>query len=261
MRNFILTLALVSAVGAIAQVPADFEVPTPKYSKIVTCTADGGVNVRKTPSTTAPKLVYNAANVDNFQIPLAYYSYWSTGKTGGDILATTFYGNGPLVKETAGWYEVADIGAYDKKTESLTNGWVSARYCSLTDVVPITSQVIEENPWSLRSINGGQYVIYANIDLMDGFAEFYVGKIVNGQLVCPYQLCVNTFEKVDGPTTFDKFDENSYNLHINAAECDDELAPSLPVLKDTTIRTILQKAQKLPKPFVVYYTGSELGTY
>lgn len=183
--NLIAVAAAIAAIGCQAAT-LPFNVTAPSWNKVAQCTTQGGVNIRKAPSTTAPKMVYNENSImEEDECPVIYYGYWST-KSGGPVQSITFYGTAPVVSEQPGWVELLNQGP---KGES--NGWVSAKYCKVSDVTPIQPS---GNPQSLRFMLlntpgiEGSYAMYLETDELNAWATFYIGRLDNGKIVCPYMF-------------------------------------------------------------------------
>lgn len=257
MKTILIVAAVVLSFSALAAVPEKFEVTAPRFTEVVKCEAETGVNIRKTPSATAPRAVYNEAKIEDYDVPVQYYTYWSSGKTGGSIIADKFTRIAPLVSETKGWYEIYGRGPV--MNETFQNGWVSAQYCTKSEIRPITISVINENAQNLRSV-GNDMVIYYVADMMNDEYSFYIGKLTEGQLVCPYLFSISGIEETSGETCFKANEYGVMLMYCNSSEKDFE-GPVLEKLSDATIRQILNHAVKAPASLTVFFDGSYLGTY
>lgn len=186
-RNFSLTL-LFSGVALLVQAaPPVFDVNAPKWSKLAECETEG-VNIRKAPSATAPRLVYDESKILEYDVPVEYYAYWSSAAPRGSVSAISYYGVHPIVSESSGWYEILNIGP---KLE--TNGWVNAKYINVVSPTPMKfpgKPVVPNFTWlnTPGDTSDGVYGIYLDFDEMSNSAEFYVGRLVDGYLVCPYSF-------------------------------------------------------------------------
>lgn len=260
MKKLILASAVAITFSASAQVDNNAPVPAPKYSKIVICNAQDGVNIRKSPSTTAPRLVYDENKIQDFETPLNYSSYWSSGRIGGTVYAITFNSNAPLVSTADGWYEIAEVGPATP-SETFSNGWVSAKYCSLSDIEPITPKVMEENTCSLRTFDNGNWTVYFSYNAMEGIYDISIGKIVDGQLVCPYNMYAATEEPIDGPSTIKKGSDGQYVIYPNKSEIDEEQGLVLAKAKESFLMELMKCVEKTPSAAVIYYDGSYLNSY
>ncbi len=218
-KNFIITIILLSSLYCNA-VTLPFNAPAPpSWTKVAECTAENGVNVRKAPATTAPRMVYNENKIEDYDTPVIYYAYWGL-KTGGPIQPVTFQGTAPVVSEQPGWIQLLNEGP---KRES--NAWVSSKYCKVSDITPITSDpnlhsidfMLLSTPASVE----GTYGIYMCTDEMNGEAIFYVGRLVDGKMVCPYAYCCSYVDStyIDDENTpcsliKDEYNEHDYRLNI-----------------------------------------------
>lgn len=181
--TLIAVAAAITAIGCQAAT-LPFNVTAPSWNKIAQCTTQGGVNIRKAPSTTAPKMVYNENSImEEDECPVIYYGYWST-KSGGAVQSITFDGVAPVVSEQPGWVELLKQGP-----ERKSNGWVSAKYCKVSEITPIQpSGNPKDGFFSIIDSKGadGTYAIYLHCDELNGTSCFYLGRLVDGKLVCPY---------------------------------------------------------------------------
>lgn len=260
MKRILSLSILALSMTCVAQVPADFNVAPPKYTKMVRCNADDGVNVRKFPSATAPRALYDENKIEYFDFPVAVYSFWSTGKTGGSIHAAKFTGVKPMISESNGWYEVPEVGPVGKDG-MITSGWVSGQYCTAFDIIPITPSLISAKNLSLQSADDGKLMVYYSSDDMNSEYSFYVGKLVNGQLVCPYMWQCGSIEETTGPSCVRKNEYGSFSIYCNANEKDEWGNLDLRKIKGTLIKDVLAKAEKLENPVTVYYNGEWLDIY
>lgn len=211
MKRICIAMATVlTALGSQA-VTLPFNTPAaPSWTRVAQCTTSGGVNIRKSPSTTAPKLVYNENSLMDYETPLVYSAYWGS-KTGGPIQAVTFEGVAPVVSEQPGWIQLLNEGPKRK-----SNAWVSSKYCKVSEITPIEP---EGNP---RSCNfmildtpagvDGTYGIYMRIFDMDGEVAFLIGRLTDGKMVCPYEYrCeyVMDASELGFTTSFSKSEDGS----------------------------------------------------
>lgn len=182
-------VAAICSTGLVQAVSFPFSVNKPDVRMIVS----NGVNIRKTPSATAPKLVYNVndENLDFGADPIDV-SFWSAGSAKRNIEAVQFTGPGIVIGEKDDWYQIRGYGA-----EGQGNGWVNAKYCK-----PFTPQkLVYPNELSedesfrflwLTQFPGtepGEYAMYYDYSYNDlSLVCFYIGKVVDGMLVCPYSF-------------------------------------------------------------------------
>ena len=245
-----------AAVAGLSAAPPTFNVSAPKWTKLAECTTDGGINIRKTPSTTAPRMVYDEAKITDYDVPLAYYGYWSTGKTGGTIQPVTFAGVGEVVGEQPGWLEINKLGP---KEES--NGWVSAKYCRTFAPTPITfpsKPFVDNLVWLTAPGNtaDGVYAIFCTIDEMNSTAEFYFGRLVNGLIVCPYRLeCMDITMNPDQKVGIVR-ETNYYAFNYNDKVIDENYQVVMSKLPGDVLLDIIEKAQPAPEA-VIYCYGPE----
>lgn len=256
-------IAVAAAITALScqAITFPFTVTAPTWNKVAECTTEGGVNVRKLPSTTAPKMVYNESKIEDYDTPVIYYAYWGT-KTGGPVQAITFSDFAPVVSEKPGWIELYKVGP---KAES--NGWVSSKFCKVSEITPIQPDSPNRHNFMFLNTPGveGTYGIYFTYDEMNSLATFYIGRLENGKIVCPYSFdCEygeNTYEDNAKPSLL----KNEYGFYslISTKQSMSDFRPS-PTSEDsypvTDIRkfpsnflnTAIKQAEPLKKPATVY---------
>lgn len=205
--TFLAVTALLSVFGCSA-VTFPFNVKAPAWTKVAECTAEGGINMRKAPSTTAPRMVYNEAKIEDYETPLNYLAYWGT-KIGGSIKPVLFDSGSvaPIVSEQPGWIELLKQGP-----QEASNAWVSSKFCKVSEITPITASAkpAQTDFMILKTGSGveGEYGIYFEGDELNALATFYIGRIADGKLVCPYSFVCDyvdlTYEDNNEPTSFIK---------------------------------------------------------
>lgn len=186
----------------------------PAWTKVAESTSQDGVNIRKASSTSAPKLVYNANNIEACDADVWYFAYWSA-KSGYPIEAAKFNGPSPVVSEQPGWIQILNLGPKHQ-----SNAWVSSKYCKVSEVSAI-KPVVSPRSCSFRFLDTpadteGTYGMYMYTDDMNGLVDFYIGRLVEGKMVCPYSFdCNYMFDLSDeGPVTLTK-DSDGYTLKMS----------------------------------------------
>ncbi len=165
----------------------NFEVELPSWTAVASTVSGKSINIRKSPSSSAPRPLVNQSEIDNFQVPLKYYARWSTAVPKGDITVLMFEPDqyAPVLKEQNGWYELAGIGARSD------NGWVSAQYCKKYNLEPITETDLKNSGYIIFSNESGIYPVSVYYDEMDNYVELNIGKLVDGTVVIPYSLIMD----------------------------------------------------------------------
>lgn len=254
MKKFLLslTVGMLAAICSMAA-PTTFTVDAPKWTKIVVSKNQEGVNVRKSPSTSAPKLVYNANSIDDYHCPLSYYSYWSSAPTRGTVYANTFIGPAPVYSENDGWVEIKNIGPKGQE-----NGWISKSVVNIISPIPLKYQSSPDDNL-LRWIPGGNesdgyYAIFFSYDEMEQTADFYIGRLENGLLVCPYALQCDYYLYPDQPFKITS-NGSQFEINFNRSVMLDEYTPSIAKFTDAMIKEIISKAVKINPVAFYNYNG------
>lgn len=171
------------ALAATAEVTFPFEVTTPTWTKIAQGTSEKGANIRKSPSATAPRLMYNEYQIA-MDCPAIPQSQWSTRPVKGNWLAATFgsYDTAPVLSEKDGWVQL------DLSCPHLGPGWVSTKYCIVTDIKPITRQ---NAGVCVKFLDGDKSDYFIDVEMNDMESEitYTIGKLVNGLMISHYMLC------------------------------------------------------------------------
>ncbi len=266
MRNVLFTVAIVLTALGSSAVTFPFNVKAPAWNKIAVCTAKDGINIRKAPSATAPRMVYNEAKIEDYETPLTCLAYWGN-KTGGSIMPVLFNDFAPVVTEQPGWVELLNIGPVGSNGPS--NGWVSTKYCKVSEITPIsaTAKPLRSDFMILNTGNSieGEYGMYFTGDEMNGIATFYIGRIADGKLVCPFAFTCDYYDDSysdnNEATTISK-DNNSdasYKLHLTrqcASAVMTEYGLSyfmdLSKLSDRMLDFIINQAKPLDNDNIVY---------
>lgn len=251
MRLFSIIALGAVCFGASAAVPSTFEVEAPAWNSLATSTTDGGINIRKSPSAMAPRMIYDESRIEDYDVPLKYYGYWSADRPRGTRHAVTFEGPDPVLEERDGWLKIQGIGPKGD------NGWVSAKFCKVKKVAPIDPRSLPENSPMVMltdsSDPANQYGLCVYADEMNGMIDFYVGKLVNGMLVCPYTLrCDYTFGET-APTGFSA-SGSGLTFHCNPAQME-EYIPVPSKFSKEIIRQVLERAVPGPQFIAINNNG------
>lgn len=261
MKKTILALAVALSSLGCAAVTFPFNVTAPTWNEVAECTTEGGVNIRKAPSTTAPKLVYNEAKIEDFETPLKYLAYWGS-RTGGNIHAVTFNGIAPVVSIKDGWIELLKEGP---KNES--NAWVSSKYCKVTEITPIRASSNPASPQVLFfNIEENVYAIYLETDEMNGEATFYIGKVADGKIVCPYAYTCEYYDCVSNESDSPSISKNQFGSYCYYAtkkgqteiigEYGEYYTPNISKLPAETLDFVIKQAKPLDSTTIIYlYDG------
>lgn len=184
MKKLYLLFVSAATFFSIYAAPKSFSVQTPNWSKVAICDTEGGINIRKSPSTSAPRYVSRCDDPYEYWITT---EFWSSSSLKKNEHAVTFSGIAPIISEQNGWYELYGTGP------NSDNGWVSAKYCEVEEPRALkpgqynTSNFV----WIKNNSDGGNYAIYCEYEEMDGYSTFYVGRESNGVIVCPYVFASN----------------------------------------------------------------------
>lgn len=229
----------------------NFEAEAPTWTTVATTVSDKGINIRKTPSSSAARPLVDEMKINNYQTPVKYFAEWSTATPKGDVYAMMFEPGqyAPVLKEQSGWYELKGIGA---KGES---GWVSAQYCKKYDLQPLTKEDLINFGFKVYSSESGVYAVSVGYDEMDGYALFSLGKVVNGILVTSYlmdmDVTVGNEWKVIKST-------DGYVLQAAKKDCDQYGIPDIGKLPESVLEDALSKIKKMEHPGYLCKANGEM---
>lgn len=246
--GIMLTGIALSAVAA----PPTFTVQAPKWSKLAVATTEG-VNIRKTPSTTAPKLVYDESKIEEYDIPLSYYAYWSTAPVKGSVIAIPFEGPAPIVGELNGWYRIQNLGPNEA-----SDGWVSAKFVKTATPVPMTlaGKLPSANFVWLNAPGNtadGVYGIYITLDEMNGVADFYFGRQSNGVVVCPYTLHCDDISMAENQKCAIINNGSHYTFQYNPSVLTEDYQIDMSKIGGDVLLQIIENATPAPEKIVCNY--------
>lgn len=256
MTKNIFTTAIMAATFMLATAQIPFEVPTPSWQYLANPTSESGINIRISPSATAPRMLYDETKIEYFYIPLIHYAYWSTATPKGSIhpILMSSYEYAPIVGEQNGWYELEGVGVKG------SNGWVSAKLCNKVTPQPITAADLNNDYYRIIESENGTYAFSMYVNEMDQDVTFELGKLVNGYLICPYQLYAAFYEK--GATTAVKKDDNgNYSFLYTDANSDEFGCPILKGIPDSLIKDIMAKMTKKDKPTITCKIDGEMSSF
>lgn len=240
--------------------PFDVEVPNVKFIK-----SKNGVNIRQQPSVNSKKLI---ADIE-YDAELGYGDARWSSTVPKDYKAVQFM-NGLSTQEKDGWYFIENTGP-----DFGEGGWVSAQYTEAFLPEPIEYPKTNYNSNNMympaiKWIKGkgdykdGEYVLILvghhgdNSEL-----SIYLGKLVNGLIICPFEFPID----LDWDTDFWSSGDNNFylkqkseknwkdsNWYITPPRFDSKYDWSEYNISDSFVDDLLNKVdpQKLDRPHIYY---------
>lgn len=184
------------------------DIRMPKVEKVITITADG-VNLRKSPSATAPKLMRWCED----DTDICSYVWSDQKQAKGAFAAGADKGQYYLVTdETDEWYGIVVEG---------TPAYVTKKFARQVETRPITPEMLTKvdnygyESYQKPGITKGIYRGYAMVDRSGFETDGYMfGRIVDGVLVCNHHVHgYSNFGKDEKRISAEK-DEEGYRLTI-----------------------------------------------
>lgn len=264
--QIIIIYILVFCQQATAQLKIPFEVPVPEWTKVAICTSEDGVNIRKSPSTAAPRLLYNSKEFDD--IYSKYHDdedlrreigFWGN-KAGGNI-APFRWGNFcihnafPIISDSNGWLKLAGVGLHGGE------GWVHSKYCKILPIIPVDKtyggfSLIGNGPYVMRDVE--EYGFTDEYPTTPGgFTSYYAvqfGKIVNNMVIYAYEFVMYPVEKDASETKIVKEEDGNYALYIENRYLDENSMIDWENLPSLLRNEITDKVMKMPKATVILRT-------
>ncbi len=225
--------------------PDNFTVKAPSWTKVAW--GEDAV-IYKTPSDRAPKLVYNWEEM-LYNNPYTT-SKWTTARlTDGEDYLTLYRIPRPVISEKDGWYEIPDVNFDGARSE---NGWVKASSCASSNLTPVYPGRYNRYDFQWVDSPGnpakGNYAMYVDHDSRGG-GVIYVGREINGVVVCPYYLDY-TFHYSDGDDGI-VFDFGDFKITLKYDQCSGD-CPDLTTIPYDTKKLFFSKAKETSQPIVVY---------
>ena len=189
--NTTLIILLGSVAGSVsAQVKVPFDVPLPTWEMLVTAKdADNPPIINQKPNASSKVLVSQCGEDCNYQWASrsAIPEWW-------DMVVISAYENLPLISQDNGWAKV------EYNTESGDfSGWTTTYGLRKVSAFKITLNDIIESDFILSWKVGDE--IYAVVEGGGGtnYADYHVGKLKDGYIVCPYICTLELDDTSDFP--------------------------------------------------------------
>ncbi|MCH5347121.1 MAG: hypothetical protein J1E63_08420 [Muribaculaceae bacterium] len=249
----LLALAMATAVSCLAT-DLPFTVKAPTWTKVAIAKDPEGLNIRKSPSTSAPRLLVDELKITAYDVPLFFYGFWSSNAPKGTVYALKFTGPDPVVSESNGWLEIENIGPNMEE-----NGWVSARYCNIVTPTPVTKDNKPSGDnflWlsdkGIATGDDGEYALQGYYNEMDDEIVFNLGRLAAGKVVCPFSLYCSVLVDDSRKPGLVK-DGDIYQITINPKLMnDDGYDISLTRFPVDLINAIIKAATESRIPQVIY---------
>lgn len=249
-KIFLTALASIFSLSMFAAPPV-FSVKAPTWTQVAVPQTDG-LNIRKYPSTSAPKLMYDEMSLEDYDTPVIYFAKWVSKPT-KYMVTIPFDAPMPIISEKNGWYEVWHCGPSFKE-----NGWINAKYAKAQHIQRLSSSNLptERFAWIDRG-DDGIYMIDLQYNDMEGSAVFRIGRLIDGVVISPYMLdCPTTAYEENGKPQLRK--NNDYFEFVYNKACsspDYEYDPMASKLSQELLEEIIKYAE--PAPEAVYFMVDE----
>lgn len=233
-KTLIIALAALAAAGAqAAELP--FEAKAPAIEKVATPNSATPVHMYKMSMKTAPQLVLDIANYDEFAAaPDLFWSNEVSRRHQGDL---PFTGYARVTGEKAQWVNIS-YPSNGARVANFYSCWVPAG--SIATGAPATLTPADADGVSNLAIfpdgDLAGYGLYATANEEAGTVNIYVGKLVDGKLVCPFVLA-DIQVKADGNSALD-----TDGLHLAASMLDGTM-PRLSAFPAELAKSIIASAQ------------------
>lgn len=213
MKKVILAMLGILAIFQGEAITLPFEVDVPKVKFI---RSKNGVNIRQYPSVNAKKFIAD----------LEYNAEWGYGDAKWSSTVPKDYNavqflNGVSTQENDGWYFIENASP-----DFGEGGWVSAQYCEVFTPEPIEYPKTNYNSYSMympaikwiidkKDHSIGEYVLILEGHFGDNLElSIYLGKLVDGLIICPYEFPI----ELDWDSDFWSTGDNNFYLKQNSEE-------------------------------------------
>lgn len=217
LRTILTAIAFLACYHAMAQNPK-LEIRRPRIVNAIEVTSDG-VNLRKSPSSTAPKLLWWCEGESD----CCSYVWSAPNKYRGAKPATAGKGEVfAVMSETTEWYEV--ITHNEGKV-----AFISKQFTKEKELTEITPEMLAKPGYydceraQIPGVQQGEYKGYALLQKA-GFEDTYIsfGRIINGFLVCNWTI-YTYIQTSEAPGRFNIYKEydnltQSNQLNISAGK-------------------------------------------
>lgn len=217
LRTILTAIAFLACYHAMAQNPK-LEIRRPQIINAIEVISDG-VNLRKSPSSTAPKLLWWCEGESDccsyvWSAPNKYRGARPATANEGEVFA--------VMSETPEWYEV--ITHCEGKV-----AFISKQFAKITELEEIFPETLSQPGYydnecpQVPGIQNGEYRGYALIQ-KTGYEDTFIsfGRIINGFLVCNWTIYtyIQTSESADRFYIYKEYDNlsQSNQLHISAGK-------------------------------------------
>lgn len=217
LRTILTAIAFLACYHAMAQNPK-LEIRRPRIINAIEVISDG-VNLRKSPSSTAPKLLWWCEGESD----CCSYVWSAPNKYSGARPATANEGEVfAVMSETSEWYEV--ITHCEGKV-----AFISKQFTKKAELEEIFPETLSQPGYydnecpQVPGIQKGEYRGYALIQ-KTGYEDTFIsfGRIINGLLVCNWTIYtyIQTSEGADRFYIYKEYDNlsQSNQLHISAGK-------------------------------------------
>lgn len=217
LKTILTAIAFLACYNAMAQNPK-LEIRRPRIINAIEVTSDG-VNLRKSPSSTAPKLLWWCEGESD----CCSYEWSAPNKYRGARPATANEGEVfAVMSETPEWYEV--ITHCEGKV-----AFISKQFTKKAELEEIFPETLSQPGYydnecpQVPGIQKGEYRGYALIQ-KTGYEDTFIsfGRIINGFLVCNWTIYtyIQTSEGADRFYIYKEYDNlsQSNQLHISAGK-------------------------------------------
>lgn len=222
--------------------PENFTVKPTAWKRIA---VGKDVILHKTPSTSSQKLIYN---FDEMVYMNPYSSArWTSGRPSDNEDYLYMDKESPILSERNGWYEIQD-------TELEKNVWIKASsdcWAISPDPIIAGEYCNDYFTWidSPGDPAGGNYAIFLEPGRWANYGTIYLGRLIDGMVVCPYEISYH----VDEDNNTVAFGDNEDMIFkITPSQMNDDLSLKLSRLGDRILDAIWTGSKRISKPVVIY---------
>lgn len=229
---------------------APFDVSVPASFKLV---KGLNCNVLQKPLKSAARLVYNENEYYEWsELEVASWSTATTLKRGYKIFKFNYVA--PATEEQNGFYKIEGLAPGEQGA-----GWVSSALCKVVKPEALAPNKNFEESHDVKwiTLEGQQYALVSEYWGDSDVTYFYVGKLVDGVIVCPYafgspNVAIYVRQGNVSRPTLVKNRDGYWEINVPASYLIDGWSFNLSKVSDEFANELIRNAKKLDNTMVFY---------
>lgn len=189
--RLICLLIMLCGLCAQGQVTIPFDVKTPEWKRLVKGKGDTDPYVHKEPATTSEIAVFSTTSDND---PYRWVMESDVVKGRDKIASVSPWTYLAEVSTRGEWSEVELCSG----TEDAITGWVKSADIAPVNIVPLTKDLLSHQPYTLPWTGNDNEVYAVSAIQQEDSYLFYIGKLQDGYLFCPYEATIPIDAAIEG---------------------------------------------------------------